>query len=71
MSFRVAGLCSGAGMLEYAAHQLGGETVLMCEFAEFPRRILSRRYPGVPIAEDVKEVSGREVEADVLVFGFP
>lgn len=58
-------------MLEYAAHQLGGETVLMCENAEFPRRVLSRRYPGVPIVEDVREVDGKEIDAEVLVFGFP
>lgn len=75
MSFRVAGVFSGVGLLEHAARMLGGDVQFMCEIEEYPRKVLAKRFLGVPVYSDVREI-GEEVTLlhgpiDVLVGGFP
>jgi DNA (cytosine-5)-methyltransferase 1 len=44
-------------------------TVAFCEIDPFCRRVLSKHWPGVPVYEDVRSVTG--VAADVICGGFP
>jgi len=65
-------LFSGIGGLDLAARWAGIETVGFCEIEPFPVEILKRRWPNVPIVDDVRTVHGDEWRAVDIVFGgFP
>lgn len=54
----------------------GFETVAFCEIEEFPRKVLAKHWPGVPIYHDVKKLTGdilgRDgIAVDVITGGFP
>lgn len=47
-----------------------------CEIEEFPRKVLNKHWPNIPIYEDVRLLNGEEIEAkhgriDVITGGFP
>ena len=80
-------LCSGVGGLELAA-ALGCEqaglpagvirTVALCEADDYCRRVLALRFPGVPIFEDIRDVSRESLHeragirrVDILYGGIP
>jgi DNA (cytosine-5)-methyltransferase 1 len=54
-------LFSGSGAVDLAGEWAGFKTVGMCEKDEFCREILGLRFPGVPIWEDVKDVTNESV----------
>ena len=69
-------LFSGIGGLDLAAEACGIETVAMCEIEPFPVSILQKRWPGVPIYDDVRKIKGSEIierlgAIDVVHGGFP
>jgi DNA (cytosine-5)-methyltransferase 1 len=66
----VAGLFAGIGGLEQGFHRHGHETILLCEADPQAREVLSRRFPGVPISEDVRHLKELP-RCDVLTAGFP
>ena len=50
----------------------GFETVAFCEIEEFPRAVLRKHWPEVPIFEDVRKLKGSDVgTVDVICGGFP
>ena len=50
----------------------GFETKWFCEIEPFPRKVLEKHWPGVPIIEDVRDVTKGNVQpVDVIVGGFP
>lgn len=70
-----AGVFSGVALIEHAARLLGGDIRWTCEIEPYCQKVISKRFPGVPIYSDVREI-GREVitlhgPIDVLVGGFP
>lgn len=70
---RVLDLFSGIGGFSLGLERAGGfETVAFCEIEEFPRRVLRKHWPDVPIFEDVREMEGKDVgPIDVICGGFP
>ena len=69
-------LFTGIGGLDLAAEACGIETVAMCEIEEFPVSILKKRWPGIPIYDDVRKIKGSEIierwgTVDVVHGGFP
>lgn len=64
-------LFSGIGGLDIAAHAAGIETVGFCEIEPFAVKVLERRFPGVPIVDDVRKIRGCEWSVDVVHGGFP
>ncbi|WP_418538905.1 DNA cytosine methyltransferase [Phascolarctobacterium faecium] len=70
-------LFSGAGMIDLAASWAGIETVAFCEIEEYPTKILQRRFPGVPIYRDVRELTAEKLKTDgiskidIISGGFP
>ncbi len=67
---KVLDLFSGIGGFSLGLERTGGfETVAFCEIEEFPRNVLKKHWPDVPIYEDVREFDG--VTADIVVGGFP
>ena len=74
---RVLDLFSGIGGFSLGLERTGGfETVAFCEIEEFPRRVLAKHWPGVPIYDDVRTLTGARLAADgiavdVITGGFP
>ncbi len=68
-------LFSGIGGFALAASWVWGadhEIVAFCEIDKYCRRVLGKHWPGVPIIEDIRNVTGSEFEAiDLLTGGFP
>ena len=74
---RILDLFSGIGGFSLGLERTGGfETVAFCEIEPFPRRVLAKHWPGVPIYEDVTKLTGdilaRDgIAVDVVTGGFP
>lgn len=70
---RVLDLFSGIGGFSLGLERTGGfETVAFCEIEEFPRKVLRKHWPGVPIFEDVRRLTGEQSgPIDVICGGFP
>ena len=71
---RIGSLFSGVGWLDEGLHRAGvGQTAWFCEAAPYPRRVLSKHWPGVPIYEDVRSMGAWAPipDVDVVVGGFP
>lgn len=70
---RVLDLFSGIGGFSLGLERTGGfKTVAFCEIEEFPRRVLAKHWPDVPIHRDVRELKAEHVGAvDVICGGFP
>lgn len=71
---RTLDLFSGLGGFAHGLESTGGFTTsLMCEIDPYRRSVLNNVWPGVPIAEDVKLLRGKELRGsiDVITGGFP
>ena len=74
---RILDLFSGIGGFSLGLERTGGfKTVAFCEIEPFPRRVLAKHWPGVPIYEDVTKLTGDILARDgiapnVLTGGFP
>ena len=65
-------LFSGIGGFALAARWAGIETVGFCEIEEFPRKVLQKNFPGVPIHHDIRELNGEEYAGiDLITGGYP
>jgi site-specific DNA-cytosine methylase len=71
------GLFSGSGAVELAGEWAKFTTVGLCEKDEFCHEILQLRFPGIPIWEDVKDVTIKSVrnagirKINLLTASFP
>jgi DNA (cytosine-5)-methyltransferase 1 len=74
---RVLDLFSGIGGFSLGLERAGGfETVAFCEIEDFPRKVLRKHWPEVPIYEDVRTLTadvlaGDGIAVDVITGGFP
>jgi len=70
---KVLDLFSGIGGFSLGLERTGGfKTVAFCEIEEFPRRVLAKHWPDVPIHRDVRELKAEHVgPIDVICGGFP
>jgi DNA (cytosine-5)-methyltransferase 1 len=71
---RVLDLFSGIGGFSLGLERTGGfETAAFCEYAEWPRKVLAKHWPNVPIFEDVCTLKGSDIDGpiDVVVGGYP
>jgi len=65
-------LFSGIGGFALAAQWAGIETVAFCEIEEFPRKVLQKNFPGIPIHHDIRELDGSEYAGiDIITGGYP
>lgn len=62
-------LFSGIGGFALAAGWAGYRTVGFCEVEDYPRRILSKRFSGVPIHGDIRELDGSAYRGVTLITG--
>ena len=74
---KVLDLFSGIGGFSLGLERTGGfETVAFCEIEEYPRKVLAKHWPKVPIYDDVRELTaerlaGGGIGVDVITGGFP
>jgi DNA (cytosine-5)-methyltransferase 1 len=75
---RVLDIFSGIGGFSLGLERTSGfQTVAFCEIEPFPRRVLTKHWPGVPIYEDVRTLTAQRLAADglfridVICGGFP
>jgi DNA (cytosine-5)-methyltransferase 1 len=65
-------LFSGIGGFALAARWAGIETIAFCEIKEFPRKVLEKNFPGIPIHNDMRELDGKQYEGiDLITGGYP
>jgi DNA (cytosine-5)-methyltransferase 1 len=73
----VLDLFSGIGGFSLGLERTGGfETVAFCEIEPFPRKVLAKNWPEVPIYDDVRTLTAERLAADgiavdVICGGFP
>lgn len=74
---RVLDLFSGIGAYSLGLERTGGfKTVAFCECEDFPRRVLAKHWPDVPIYDDVRTLTADTlardgIAVDVIVGGWP
>ena len=65
-------LFSGIGGFSYGLESTNGfETIAFCEKDKFCQKILRKHWKHIKIYEDVRNINGKEIEADVITGGFP
>lgn len=68
-------LCSGIGGFALAVRWLGGTTIGFCEIEEYPQRVLRKNFPGVPIHDDLRTLTGDIVSGwgrpNLITAGYP
>lgn len=73
---RVLDLFSGIGAYALGVERAGMKVVAFCEIEEFPRKILRKHWPDVPIYEDVRTLTADVLQrdgiaVDVVIGGWP
>lgn len=73
---RVLDLFSGIGGFSLGLEAAGFQTVAFCEADEACRRVLAKNWPGVPIYDDVRDLSAQhliadDISVDAICGGFP
>lgn len=77
MKLRVLDLFSGIGGFSLGLERTGGfETVAFCEIEPYPRAVIAKHWPGVPIYDDVRTLTADAllrdgIAVDVICGGFP
>lgn len=62
-------LFSGIGGFALAAQWAGFETVAFCEIEDFPRKVLEKNFPCVPIHRDIRDLDGTNYAGIELITG--
>ena len=70
---RVLDLFSGIGGFSLELERAGFKTVAFCEIEKYPRSILKKHWPNVPIFEDVRTLDGKQFKGavELICGGFP
>jgi len=69
---KILDLFSGIGGFSLGLHSTGAfETIKFVEKDPYCIKVLNKNFPNIPIEEDIKNVKGKEFEADVITGGFP
>jgi len=68
---RVTGLFAGVGGIELGLGRSGHEADLLCENDPGAAAVLRARFPGVPLAADVRDLDALPPGTDLVAAGFP
>jgi len=65
-------LFSGIGGFALAASWAGIDTVAFCEIEDFPRKVLEKNFPNIPIHRDVRDLNGQDYRGiGIITGGYP
>ncbi|WP_369699957.1 DNA cytosine methyltransferase [Alicyclobacillus sendaiensis] len=71
-------LCSGVGCIDLAASWYGIQTVLFCEIDPYCQQVLAKRFSGIPLIPDIRDVTAERVREvtgleriDIVCGGWP
>ena len=72
----VLDLFSGIGGFSLGLEKAGMTTVAFCEIEEYPKKVLKKNWPDIPIYNDVKELTAKRlkddgISVDLICGGFP
>lgn len=67
---RVLDLFSGIGGFSLGLERAGMKTKAFCEIEPYPRKVLAKHWPGVPIYDDVRRIDYSGA-VDLVTAGFP
>jgi DNA (cytosine-5)-methyltransferase 1 len=67
---RVAGLFAGIGGIELGLSRAGWSSELLCEVDPAAQRVLRKRFPGVPLAPDIRTLRSLP-QVELVTAGFP
>ena len=69
----VLDLFSGIGGFSLGLERAGMKTIAFCEIEEFPRKVLAKHWPDVPIFNDVRKLHATDITTtvDLICGGFP
>lgn len=68
---KIAGLFSGVGGFEAGLAASGCHAALMCEIWPPARAVLRARFPHIPLAGDIVDLSNLPGETEAIIAGFP
>jgi len=69
---KVLDLFSGIGGFSLAARWAGLETIAFCEIESYPREVLKKNFPNVPIHENIEDLDGNHYKGiDIITGGYP
>ena len=70
--------CSGIGGWAIAFRELGINTIAFCEIDKYPRQVLQKNFPNIPIFNDLKELTYEDIKErtgvdgiDILTCSYP
>ena len=70
--------CSGIGGWAIAFRELGINTIAFCEIEKYPRQVLQKNFPNIPIFNDLKELTYEDIKErtgvdgiDILTCSYP
>lgn len=61
----ILSVCTGVMGLDYGLHRAGFATVAACEAEGYPRQVIARHAPGIPVHEDMRTLDGRQYRGRV------
>ena len=68
----VLDLFSGIGGFSLGLEATGGfKTIAFCEKDKFCQKVLQKHWQGTTIYEDIRDIDGTKIKADVITGGFP
>jgi DNA (cytosine-5)-methyltransferase 1 len=80
LEMKLISLFAGIGGFDLAAHWMGWESILLCEWDKWNQALLKKRFPGVPVHGDIKTLTHERIKeyignanSDELIIsgGFP
>jgi DNA (cytosine-5)-methyltransferase 1 len=76
LELKVLDLFAGIGGFTLGLERAGFETAAFCEIDPYAQKVLRKNWPGVPIYDDVRDITAERlvsdgVRVDVITGGFP
>lgn len=62
---KVLDLCTGIAGMTLGLQRAGMKTAAFCEIDKKAKLVLKKNYPGIPIYDDIRELTGKQIAEDI------